>query len=71
VSQGFGVLAAFTFLETYIKLTVANEPATRPNIQGHCNNLGLIQQLETMCTSKLFNPAWTIANDYNLYTKIL
>jgi len=69
-AEGFGVLAAFTFLEIYNKIT-ATDINSRPTIQGHCDNLGLIQQLETMRTSKIFNPAWTIANDYDLYAEIL
>jgi len=70
-AEGFGLLAAFTFLEQYLHRLPVPAMLPSPKIKGYCDNLGLLQQITKMKTSKTPNPTWTIENDYDLYNEIL
>jgi len=70
-AEGFGLLAAFSFLEQYLHQLPVLATPTSTKIKGYCDNLGLIQQITKMKASKTPNPTWTIENDYDLYNKIL
>jgi len=69
-SEGYGILAAITFLEHYITATKLMLPHHPTPITGYCDNNGLVQQVTNMQTDLIPNPAQTIANDYNLTNEI-
>jgi len=69
-AEGYGLLAAFTFLENYLQVTNPCFPSTPPIILGYCDNSGLIQQVTTLQANQILNPASTITNDYDLANKI-
>jgi len=69
-AEGFGIIAAFIFLEKYIKSSQSQIPTNSNPIQGFCNNLGLIQQIKCLQEQHIPNPSLTIANDYNLLKEI-
>jgi len=70
-AEGFGLLAALSFLKQYFSHLPALTMSSSKPIKGHCNNLGLIQQVTKMQTCKTPNPTWMIENNYNLHNKIL
>jgi len=65
------LLAALSFLKQYFHHLPAPTMSSSKPIKGHCNNLGLVQQVTKMQTCKTPNPTWTIENDYDLHNKIL
>jgi len=69
-AEGFGLLAAFSFLEQYLSHLPATPLASPPQIEGYCNNSGLIQQVTKMLTNHIPNPSWAIAYDYDLHNEI-
>jgi len=69
-SEGYGILAAITFLEHYINATGLIPPNQSPPITGFCDNNGLVQQVTKMQTDRIPNPAQTIANGYDLTNEI-
>jgi len=70
-AEGFGLLAALSFLEQYLHHLSVPPASTPPLIKGYCNNSGLIQQVNKMHTNKIPNPSWAIKNDYDLHNKIV
>jgi len=70
-AEGFGLLAALSFLEQYLHHLPTTPASTPPLIKGYCDNSSLIQQVNKMHTNKIPNPSWTIKNDYDLHNKIL
>ncbi len=69
-AKGYGLLAAFTFLEKYLQVTNPRFQGTPPTIFGYCDNSGLIQQVTTLQANQIPNPASTITNDYDLANEI-
>jgi len=69
-AEGYGILAAFTFLEKYLQVTNPRFQSKPPTIFGYCDNSGLIQQVNTLQANKIPNPASTITNDYDLANEI-
>jgi len=69
-SEGYGILAAFTFIKKYIQVLNTQLPLDPPTIHGYCDNSGLIQLVMALQSINIPNPSRTIANDYDLSNEI-
>jgi len=69
-AEGFGLLAAMTFLEKYMIATQTIPPTNSKPIDGYCDNLGVIQQIAYLQDRRIPNPNDTVANDYDLAKEI-
>jgi len=58
-TEGYGLLAGFTFLEHYLIQTQVTNDQMRATIQAYCDNSGLIQQITKMQNSQIPNPNWS------------
>jgi len=64
------MLATLTFLEKYLSATNFNNNECQQEIDGYCDNNGLIQLMQERQNSKIPQPALAISNDYDLVNEI-
>ncbi len=67
-AEAFGVLAAITFLQFYAHCYQPTIPVT--TIDCYCDNLGVIQTLQSLKSTVITRPNNTTKDDYDLYMAI-
>jgi len=69
-AEGYGMLAALTFLEKYLSATNFNNNECQQEIDGYCDNNSLIQLVQERQNNKIPQPSLAISNDYDLVNEI-
>jgi len=69
-SEGFRILATLTFLGCYLHATHQTHYNSNAQVQGFCDNLGLIQNVNWIKENNIPDSSQAIAHDYNRHQEI-